>query len=90
MELVWDGEGDFHSGKHCRFCKIKANCRKRAEEMPKHDFKEPPTLTIPEIEDILDRADEVTSYLNDVKAFALAEILDDKPYDKYTVKEGHS
>ena len=30
-ELAARGEGEFSAGEHCRFCKRKATCRKRAE-----------------------------------------------------------
>ena len=30
-ELAAKGEGEFCAGEHCRFCKVKATCRKRAE-----------------------------------------------------------
>jgi hypothetical protein len=30
-ELAAKGEGEFKAGEHCRFCKVKATCRKRAE-----------------------------------------------------------
>ena len=29
-ELAYNGEGEFHAGDHCQFCKAKATCRKRA------------------------------------------------------------
>lgn len=29
--LAFKGEGEFNAGDHCTFCKVKANCRKRAE-----------------------------------------------------------
>lgn len=31
-ELAFKGEGDFVAGEHCRFCRVKATCRARAEE----------------------------------------------------------
>ena len=41
-KLAYDGEGEFNAGEHCRFCKAKAVCRKRAEynlEFAKYDFE---------------------------------------------------
>lgn len=40
-ELAAKGEGEYKAGDHCRFCKIKATCRKRAEynlELARYDF----------------------------------------------------
>lgn len=30
-KLAYEGQGDFHCGEWCRFCKAKAECRERAE-----------------------------------------------------------
>ena len=46
-KLAYDGEGEFNAGEHCRFCKAKAVCRKRAEynlELARYDFEMPATL----------------------------------------------
>ena len=43
-ELATKGEGEFCAGEHCRFCKVKATCRKRAEynlAIAKYDFAPP-------------------------------------------------
>ena len=46
-KLAYAGEGEFCTGEHCKFCKVKAVCRKRAEynlELAKYDFEMPATL----------------------------------------------
>ncbi|MCI8872792.1 MAG: DUF2800 domain-containing protein, partial [Lachnospiraceae bacterium] len=43
-KLAYAGEGEFCAGEHCKFCKAKAVCRKRAEynlELAKYDFEMP-------------------------------------------------
>ena len=43
-ELAAKGEGEFCAGEHCRFCKVKATCRKRAEynlTLAQYDFHLP-------------------------------------------------
>ena len=60
-ELAAKGEGEYRAGDHCRFCKIKATCRKRAEynlEMAKYDFAMPSKLEDGEVEVILEKVDE--------------------------------
>ncbi|MBR1442984.1 MAG: DUF2800 domain-containing protein, partial [Firmicutes bacterium] len=55
-QLAIRGEGEFKAGGHCRFCKVKATCRKRAEynlELAKYDFEMPPTLDDDEVEIVL-------------------------------------
>ena len=40
--LAYEGKGEFKAGEHCRFCKVKAACRKRAEynlELARYDFE---------------------------------------------------
>lgn len=47
-ELAFKGEGEFHCGEWCRFCKAKADCRECARAnlaLAAYDFAEPPLLT---------------------------------------------
>ena len=63
-KLAYDGEGEFNAGEHCRFCKAKAVCRKRAEynlELARYDFEMPATLEDDEIAAILIKADELAA-----------------------------
>lgn len=55
-KLALEGKGEFKAGEHCRFCKVKATCRKRAEynlEAAKYDFEMPAELEDYEIDAIL-------------------------------------
>lgn len=81
-ELAWDGEGEFVPGEHCRFCKIRATCRARADEnleMAKYDFAAPeeivtdPQLGLNEIGKILFKASELQKWAEDVKKYALEQ-----------------
>ena len=77
-KLAFEGEGDFHAGDHCVFCKVKSTCRKRAEQnmdMAKYDFAPPPTLTEEEIAEILLQLDQLTTWAEDLKNYALQEAL---------------
>lgn len=92
-KLALEGKGDFKVGEHCRFCKVKATCRKRAEynlEMAKYDFEMPAELEDHEIDAILMVADRLTEWANDVKEYALAEALRGKEYEHFKVVEGRS
>lgn len=92
-ELAAKGEGEFKAGNHCRFCKVKATCRKRAEynlEIAKYDFEMPNNLQDTEIEGILDKVDELVAWVNDVKEYALEEALKGKQWQGYKVVEGRS
>lgn len=92
-ELATKGEGEFCAGEHCRFCKVKATCRKRAEynlAIAKYDFAPPDMLEDSEIEMILERADALTAWAADVKEYALSEALKGRKWNGYKVVEGRS
>lgn len=90
---AWNGEGNFKAGEHCRFCKAKTTCRKRAEynlELARYDFEPPATLDNIEIAAILAKADELVSWVTDVKEYALRQALSGISYDGFKVVEGRS
>lgn len=92
-KLAFDGKGDFKAGDHCRFCKIKATCRKRMEqnmELAKYDFEMPSQLQDAEISIVLSRADELVSWANDVKEYALQQAMNGTHYDGFKIVEGRS
>lgn len=89
--LAARGEGEFSAGEHCRFCKGKATCRKRAEynlQLAKYDFAMPDKLTDTEIETILATADQLTAWVADVKEYALRQALSGKQWHGYKVVAG--
>lgn len=91
--LAMKGEGEFKAGSHCQFCKCKATCRKRAEfnlEMAQYDFAMPDTLEDHEVEAILMKVDQLTSWADDVKEYALNQALLGKEYENFKVVEGRS
>jgi hypothetical protein len=92
-QLAYVGEGEFHAGDHCQFCKVKATCRKRAEynlELAKYDFKMPATLDNTEIAAILPRIDEMISWGNDIKEYALKQAQSGVHFDGWKMVEGRS
>ena len=92
-KLAYNGEGEFCAGEHCRFCKAKANCRKRAEynlALAKYDFAVPSILETKEIAAILPRLDEFAQWATDVKDYALEQALGGVKFDGFKVVEGRS
>ena len=92
-KLALEGKGEFKAGDHCRFCKVKATCRKRAEynlEAAKYDFEMPALLEDHEVDAILMMIDHLTEWANDVKEYALNEALQGKDYEHFKVVEGRS
>lgn len=93
VALALEGKGEYHAGDHCRFCKIRDTCRKRAEynlELAKYDFRPPSTLEDAEIEDILPRLDDMINWANEVKEYALKAALGGKSWDGWKIVEGKS
>lgn len=87
-KLALEGKGEFKAGDHCRFCKVKATCRKRAEynlEAAKYDFEMPAELEDYEIDAILMMVDRLTEWADDVKDYALAEALKGTEYEHFKV-----
>lgn len=92
-QLALKGEGDFKAGSHCQFCKAKATCRKRAEynlELAKYDFEVPSELEDHEIDAILMKLDQFTSWAADIREYALNQALLGKDYGHFKVVEGRS
>ena len=92
-ELAMNGEGEFKAGDHCMFCAVKATCRKRAEynlELAKYDFAMPDTLEETEIAAILHKVDELISWANDIKEYALKQAQSGVTYEGWKVVEGKS
>ena len=92
-ELAWSGEGEYHCGEWCQFCKAKADCRERAKanmELAKYEFKQPPLLTDEEVEDILSRIDELIAWASDIRDYALQAAISGKHWTGYKLVEGRS
>ena len=92
-QLAYVGKGEFNAGDHCTFCKVKATCRKRAEynlELAKYDFKMPATLDNTEIAAILEKVDEMISWGNDIKDYALQQAQSGVHFEGWKIVEGRS
>jgi len=92
-KLAYAGEGAFHPGPHCRFCRARFTCRARAEanlELAKYDFAEPETLTLEELSDILAQAEELQNWVSDVRQYALQQALSGEDIPGWKVVEGRS
>lgn len=101
-ELAWDGEGEFVAGEHCRFCKIRATCRARAEEnlkLAKQAFADaeetemvdPAQLKLDEIGEILYKITELEKWAKDVKAYAQEQAVNhEQEIPGWKVVEGRS
>lgn len=92
-KLAYDGQGEFHCGEWCRFCKAKAECRERAEAnlaLARYDFEPPALLNDEEIADILGKVDALTAWASDVKEYALQQAVSGKDWPGWKLVEGRS
>lgn len=92
--LAAQGEGEFISGRWCRFCKARNQCRARAEgflKLAQMEFREPALLTEEEIAEVLSMADELAKWSADVYAYAASQaITHGKQWRGFKLVEGRS
>lgn len=92
-ERAFKGEGEMNCGEWCRFCKAKAECRKRAEqnmELARYDFTLPPVLEDDEIASILDKLDDLLSWASDIKEYALQAAISGTRFSGWKLVEGRA
>jgi hypothetical protein len=91
--LAHEGKGEFQSGEYCRFCKVKATCRRRAEdnlELAKYDFRSPPLLHNNEIGEILKKAEELVLWASDIKEYAFSLLNRGEKLEGFKLVRGRS
>lgn len=93
-QMAYNGEGDYHPGEWCTFCKAAVRCRARAEEklrLAQAEFRLPPLLTDAEIEEILVLLPDLTKWANEITAYATdAAVNHGKEWNGFKVVEGRS
>jgi hypothetical protein len=92
--IAFEGGGEYTPGEHCQFCRAAVKCRARAEEklnLARFEFALPPLLTDEDIGEILARLDDLTSWANDIKVYALeAAVSHGKEWSGFKLVEGRS
>lgn len=76
---AWSGSGEFLPGDHCQFCRAKATCRARSDfntELARQEFKAPPLLTEEEVSEVLTKAQDLRTWVNDVETYALERAVE--------------
>lgn len=93
-EMAIDGVGEQHPGAWCKFCKVKANCRARANmamataaEQKRLDGY---LLTDAEIAALLPQLTPISDWCADLKEYATNAALAGAHYDGYKLVEGIS
>lgn len=90
-QRAYNGEGEFVSGEHCRFCRAKALCRARAEFCTSIDTSKPPELlTDEEVGQLLAKAQQLSKWVSDLGDYVFGAILNGKDIPGWKVVEGRS
>ncbi|HWQ74499.1 MAG TPA: DUF2800 domain-containing protein [Syntrophomonas sp.] len=87
------GEGEFKSGDHCKWCRVKATCRARADENMKaleYQFQEPALLSNDEIGPILFIAQQLQTWAKDIQDYAYDQALKGEQIPQWKLVEGKS
>ena len=91
--LAYAGDGEYHCGEWCQFCKAKADCRERARanmELARYEFRQPPLLIDEEVEEILGKLDSLMDWTSDIKDYALQAAISGKHWSGYKLVEGRA
>lgn len=91
--LAWKGEGEFKAGEHCRWCKVKGNCRARADEnmaLLSYEFKDPALLSLDEVGPILSIAEHLAKWAKDVQEYAFKQAAAGKQVPGWKLVSGRS
>lgn len=78
-QKAYTGAGDFVPGAHCQFCRAKAQCRARSDfnqELARQEFKEPALLDDDEISQVITKAQQLKTWVNDVEEYALTRAVE--------------
>lgn len=87
------GEGAFNPGAHCRFCKVKGNCRARADAnmaAVAYEFKNPALLSLEEVGQILAIAEQLQLWAKDIQEHAFRQALAGHAVPGWKLVEGRS
>ncbi|QRG66951.1 DUF2800 domain-containing protein [Brevibacillus choshinensis] len=91
--LAYAGEGEFKAGSHCRWCKVKATCRARADENLKalaYEFRDPSLMDNEEIGSILYITEQLKSWAKDVEEYAFEQAKRGNKIPQWKLVEGRS
>ena len=92
-ELAFSGCGEYRPGEWCQFCRAAVKCRARAEarlKLAAFEFALPPLLSDEEIAEVLSKLDDLTSWANAIKEYALQTALNGKEWPGFKLAEGRS
>jgi len=90
-EAAWKGEGEFHTGEHCRFCRAKAVCVTRVVQAMtalSHSFDSPDTIRDEDIPGILEILPVAEDWIKDIRAYAQTQAIRGQHWPGYKLVRG--
>ena len=90
---AFEGVGKQKAGEWCRFCKVRPQCRtwfEKAEEMMQDEVYDKRLLTNEEIERVLPKLDDLISWAQEVKEYALMKALRNEKFKGFKLVAGRS
>lgn len=91
--LAYAGEGEYKPGSHCRWCKVKGNCRARADANMAalaYEFRDPALMSLEEVGSILYVAEQLKTWANDVEDYAFDQAKRGNRIPQWKLVEGRS
>lgn len=93
-ELAWKGEGVYHPGGHCRFCKAYPSCRAWQKQYgPLAGFEpypEPATLSDEELGEWLQKLEGLAVYARDLEEYAQQALMEGRALPGWKLVQGRS
>lgn len=93
-ELAWKGEGVYHPGGHCRFCKAYPSCRAWQKQYnPLAGFEpypEPATLSDEELGEWLQKLEGLAAYAKDLEEYAQQALMEGRSLPGWKLVQGRS
>ena len=93
-ELAWKGEGVYHPGGHCRFCKAYPSCRAWQKQYnPLAGFEpypEPATLSDEELGEWLQKLEGLAAYAKDLEEYAQQALMEGRTLPGWKLVQGRS
>ena len=93
-ELAWKGEGVYHPGGHCRFCKAYPSCRAWQKQYgPLAGFEpypEPATLSDEELGEWLQKLEGLATYARDLEEYAQQALMEGHTLPGWKLVQGRS
>lgn len=93
-EMAWKGEGVYHPGGHCRFCKAYPSCRAWQKQYgPLAGFEpypEPATLSDEELGEWLQKLEGLAAYARDLEEYAQQALMEGRTLPGWKLVQGRS